>query len=139
MQIQNLTRTRVTSPSYDYNRFITIGRPGYTELVHEAYAQGVRSANLDPDHFILGREVELSALSSSVARRALRAIDRPMLAKCLHQSVFEWCLKNNACAFISDLDLSRCRMCAIEASVCGWEFVDGLCYYCLPDCIGDAR
>ena len=92
MQIQNLTRTRVTSPSYDYNRFITIGRPGYTELVQEAYAQRVRNANLDPDHFILGREVEFSTLSSTVARRALRAIDRPVLATCLQQSVCEWCL-----------------------------------------------
>ena len=120
-----------------YNRFITIGRPGYTELVQEACAQRVRNANLDPDHFILGREVELSMLSSTVARRALRAIDRHVLATCLHQSVCEWCLENNACAFIGDLDLSRCRICAIEASVCALKFVDGVCYFCYPCNVGD--
>merc|ERR1719188_421991 len=73
-----------------HSRFITMGRPGYTEKV----AQGMADNRVDPDagYFILGPE--LPDISSTQARLGLAAGDRKALEPLLHPRVTEWCLSH---------------------------------------------
>jgi len=73
-------------------RFITMGRPGFTEAVRE----GMADAKVDPDAglFVLGPE--LPDISSTAAREALIAGDTTALEGVLHPKVTQWCLENEA-------------------------------------------
>jgi nicotinic acid mononucleotide adenylyltransferase len=75
--------------SRESNRFITMGRPGYTEKVVAA----MHKAKIDPQQgfFILGPE--LPDISSTEVRRALRARDLNTLEGLLHPAVLQWCLE----------------------------------------------
>eukprot|EP00927_Polykrikos_kofoidii_P056457 TRINITY_DN50579_c0_g1_i1.p1 TRINITY_DN50579_c0_g1~~TRINITY_DN50579_c0_g1_i1.p1 ORF type:complete len:240 (-),score=37.00 TRINITY_DN50579_c0_g1_i1:366-1085(-) len=70
------------------NRYITMGRPGYTQEVEE----GMRDVGVDPEagYFVLGPE--LPEISSTDARKALQRGDVAKLAGLLHPKVTEWCL-----------------------------------------------
>eukprot|EP00443_Scrippsiella_acuminata_P018117 CAMPEP_0115246836 /NCGR_PEP_ID=MMETSP0270-20121206/41236_1 /TAXON_ID=71861 /ORGANISM="Scrippsiella trochoidea, Strain CCMP3099" /LENGTH=231 /DNA_ID=CAMNT_0002662071 /DNA_START=100 /DNA_END=795 /DNA_ORIENTATION=- len=72
------------------NRFITMGRPGFTEKV----VHGMTTDNVDPRHFILGPE--LPDISSTAVREALGRRDMEALEQLLHPSVAQWCLSKGA-------------------------------------------
>merc|ERR1719220_3234213 len=73
-------------------RFITMGRPGYTEGV----VKGMKGAGVDPEqgYFILGPE--LPDISSTAVREALATGDRKALEGLLHPKVAEWCIEHGA-------------------------------------------
>jgi len=73
------------------NRFITMGRAGYTEQVLE----GMSRSGVDPSHFLLGPE--LPDCSSTAVRHALACRDAAsleLLSSLLHPKVKEWLLDN---------------------------------------------
>merc|ERR1712113_196949 len=71
-------------------RFITMGRPGYTEELNEEL---VRSGiDLDAGNFILGPELE--DVSSTAVREAIMSRNMSSLGNLLDKRVAEWCLAN---------------------------------------------
>ena len=72
------------------HRFITMGRPGYTEKVIEgARRYGVR---MNTGYFIVGPE--LPDISSTAVREALQKEDAQALKSLLHPSVAAWLLRS---------------------------------------------
>ena len=69
------------------SRYITMGRPGYTQEVLD----GMRKSRASSEHFIVGREIPVN-ISSTEARAALTRRDMAKLATLLHPSVTDWCL-----------------------------------------------
>jgi nicotinic acid mononucleotide adenylyltransferase len=69
------------------SRYITMGRPGYTQEVLD----GMRKSRASSEHFIVGREIPVN-ISSTEARAALTRRDMAKLATLLHPSVTAWCL-----------------------------------------------
>ena len=69
------------------SRYITMGRPGYTQEVLD----GMRKSQASSEHFIVGREMPVD-ISSTEARAALTRRDMIKLATLLHPSVTAWCL-----------------------------------------------
>lgn len=71
-------------------RFITMGRPGFTEKV----VAGMEQCGVDPEdgYFILGPE--LPDISSTEARQAFRDMDMVKLHRSLHPKVIDWCLNH---------------------------------------------
>ena len=69
------------------SRYITMGRPGYTQEVLD----GMRKSRASSEHFIVGREMPVD-ISSTEARAALTRRDMIKLATLLHPSVTAWCL-----------------------------------------------
>ncbi|CAE6941816.1 unnamed protein product, partial [Symbiodinium sp. CCMP2456] len=70
-------------------RYITIGRPEWTEKVLE----GARECGvLNTPHFHV--TAELPDISATAVRTALRCQDRDALDRMLHPSVAAWCLRN---------------------------------------------
>jgi len=74
------------------NRFITMGRLGFTEEVEEGMVQS--RVDLDAGYFILGPE--LPDISSSAVRAALAKGDMKALETLLHPKVSAWCVENRA-------------------------------------------
>jgi len=72
------------------SRFITMGRPGFTEEVAKAMVEN----HIDPEagYFILGPE--LPEISSTDARMALTKGDRKTVARLLHPRVSDWCFQH---------------------------------------------
>eukprot|EP00439_Symbiodinium_sp_Y106_P005870 s5468_g1.t1 len=71
-------------------RYITIGRPEWTEKVLEGAREwGV----LDTPHFHVA--ADLPDISATAVRAALRRQDRDALDRMLHPSVAEWCLRKH--------------------------------------------
>jgi len=73
-------------------RFITMGRPGFTEAVRE----GMAHAKVDSHagFFVVGPE--LPDVSSTAARKALIARDAAALEGVLHPKATQWCLESEA-------------------------------------------
>ena len=72
------------------HRFITMGRPGYTEKVIEgARRHGVR---MNTGHFIVGPE--LPDISSTAVREALQKEDAQALESLLHPNVAAWLVRS---------------------------------------------
>jgi len=72
-------------------RYITMGRPGFTEQVREGMA--VHGLDADEGIFVLGPE--LPEISSTQARRALAEGDTDSLRLLLHPRVTQWCLRHS--------------------------------------------
>jgi len=72
-------------------RYITMGRPGFTEQVLEGMAH--HGLDADEGKFILGPE--LPEISSTQARRALAEGDTETLRLLLHPRVTQWCLRHS--------------------------------------------
>jgi len=86
----DVVKYRKYSWSSPRNRFITMGRPGYTEAVVE----GIRDSQIDVEagYFILGPQLE--DVSSSAVREALVQGNDAALRGLLNERVADWCLAN---------------------------------------------
>eukprot|EP00930_Biecheleria_cincta_P014036 TRINITY_DN12239_c0_g1_i2.p1 TRINITY_DN12239_c0_g1~~TRINITY_DN12239_c0_g1_i2.p1 ORF type:complete len:256 (+),score=45.88 TRINITY_DN12239_c0_g1_i2:53-769(+) len=69
-------------------RFITMGRPGFTELVEQGALED--EVDLESGYFIIGPE--LKEISSTAVRKALTRGDTDSLEKLLHPEVSAWCM-----------------------------------------------
>jgi len=70
-------------------RMITMGRPGFTEVV----LKGAASAKVAPEHFLIGPE--LPDISSTEARTASMRNDATTLVKLLHPGVADFLLQRD--------------------------------------------
>lgn len=70
-----------------HHRFVTMGRPGYTQRL----LSGLRKAKIDPDdgYCIVGPE--LPDISATAVRKALYNNDEDALNSLLHPAVAHWC------------------------------------------------
>jgi len=73
------------------SRFVTMGRPGFTEKV----LAGMRKARINPDDGFCLVGPELPDISSTAVRTALRELDIDALNGLLHPAVSNWCLSES--------------------------------------------
>ena len=70
-------------------RYITMGRPGYTDKVLD----GLKASGTPSKYFVVGPE--LPDISSTLARKAIARGDTATLKTLLHDDVAAWCLANS--------------------------------------------
>jgi len=79
--------------SRESNRFITMGRPGYTDKLCAGMSKAWPKINPEQGFFILGPE--LPDISSTAVRKALHERDITTLEGFLHPAVLRWCLEHS--------------------------------------------
>jgi len=88
----DVVKCRKYTWSCPHSRFITMGRPGFTEEVRE----GMAASGVDPDDgfFIIGPE--LPDISSTAVRAALASGNYAALEGIVHPKVAKWCIDSGA-------------------------------------------